>query len=81
MRYLLDVNALLAIGHTGHEFHQRILVWAGSLKGRPRFATTPITELGFIRILSQAYLVQIDQGKQILADLKEFEDLDFTFSY
>lgn len=79
MRYLLDVNALIAFGHTGHEFHQRILDWVASLEGRPQFATTPITELGFVRILFQAYLVPIEKGKKILVDLSEFEDLDFTF--
>ncbi len=79
MRYLLDVNALIAFGHTAHEFHRRILAWTQALKGRPQFATSPITELGFVRVLNQAYSVPIDQGKQILSDLKSFEDLDFTF--
>ena len=81
MRYLLDVNALIAFGHTGHGFHHRISVWSATIAKNdvPQFATTPITELGFIRILSRVYSVSIAQAQELLNDLKSFPGLDFEF--
>ena len=81
MRYLLDVNALIAFGHTQHVFHTRVVTWA-SVVARdelPEFATTPITELGFLRIMSQVYGVSVSDAKDLLASLKDFEGLDFQF--
>jgi predicted nucleic acid-binding protein len=81
MRYLLDVNALIAFGHTEHQFHERVYAWAQMLSNdkTPQFATTPITELGFVRIVAQVYGVTIAQSKSLLQQLKEFEELDFIF--
>lgn len=81
MRYLLDVNALVAFGHTEHQFHVRVVRWAAKVAGVniPEFATSPITELGFIRVMSQAYRVTIVEAKALLAALKEYEGLDFQF--
>jgi predicted nucleic acid-binding protein len=58
MRYLLDVNALISLGIRGHIFHTRVANWVASLKSvrTVELATTPITELGFVRILSQPTL-------------------------
>ena len=38
MRYLLDVNALVALGFLQHEFHERVAHWALSIafEGRCR---------------------------------------------
>lgn len=51
MRYLLDVNVLLALAHTGHTLHPKAIGWyaliAGSATG---FHTCSITELGFVRV-------------------------------
>lgn len=53
MIYLLDVNVLVALGFVNHEFHARVSHWIQS--ARPlQLATCAITELGFIRVLSQA---------------------------
>lgn len=81
MRYLLDVNVLIALGHTGHQFHARVAGWvaASSKNEVPQFATSPITELGFVRIVTQVYGATVAQSKQILKELKEFDGLDFTF--
>ncbi len=49
MKVLLDVNILLAACHTGHKEHARALRWLASIKGA-EILTTPITELGFVRI-------------------------------
>ena len=34
MRYLLDVNALVALGFFEHVFHARVASWARRLKSR-----------------------------------------------
>jgi predicted nucleic acid-binding protein len=51
MRYLLDVNALIALAHTGHVFHGRARDWFLSVAGIARgFHTCSITEIGFVRV-------------------------------
>jgi len=52
MTYLLDVNAIVALAVLNHEFHQRVARWVQS--SRPQLATCSITEIGFVRVLSQA---------------------------
>ena len=83
MRYLLDVNALIALGITRHEFHDRVLTWLSSLAsdGTPKLATCSITELGFVRIVSQvsAYNVTLEQAKTELSGLKGSETYDIVF--
>ena len=56
MKYLLDVNALLALVVLEHEFHARVASWVERLgtRGVPELATCSITELGFVRVLGQA---------------------------
>ncbi len=56
MRYLLDVNALVALGFLQHEFHERVAGWVrrSVVKGTVELATCSLTELGFVRILVQA---------------------------
>jgi predicted nucleic acid-binding protein len=70
--YLLDVNALLALGFHEHEFHERLARWIAGLRPEDALATCPITELGFVRILCQApqYHITIEQGRTLLARLK-----------
>lgn len=43
---LPDVNVLVALLHPGHVHHGPAQKWFGSVR---RFATTPITESGFVR--------------------------------
>lgn len=49
MKLLLDVNVLIAAGNASHADHARTLRWIAGLN-RPQFLTSPITELGFVRI-------------------------------
>jgi len=81
MRYFLDVNALVAFGHADHQFYVRVATWAAELakKEIPSFATSSITELGFVRVMSQAYGVSIEQAQALLAGLKESEVYRFDF--
>lgn len=52
MRHLLDINVLIALMDSDHAFHQRAHAWWGD---RPRpWASCPITENGFIRIMASA---------------------------
>lgn len=80
MMYLLDVNALVALGFQQHEFHGRVALWVR--KERPlHLATCSITELGFVRVLAQApgYGLTMGQARALLLRLKESAALQFTF--
>jgi predicted nucleic acid-binding protein len=83
MTYLLDVNALVALVVLEHEFHERIARWVRFLtsNGIPELATCSITELGFIRVLSQApqYEFSVTQARTSLLRLKKAIQLKFTF--
>jgi predicted nucleic acid-binding protein len=50
--YLLDVNALIGLSFRKHGFHRRVEKWVKTCSA-DSFATCPITELGFVRILAQ----------------------------
>jgi predicted nucleic acid-binding protein len=83
MRYLLDVNALVALGFLQHEFHERVAHWVRALgsKGLPELVTSSITELGFVRILAQApqYGFTVAHARTLLLRLKRENTLKFTF--
>ena len=49
--FLLDVNVLLALAWPNHEAHRRARSWFDR-HARQGWATTPITESGFVRISS-----------------------------
>ena len=49
VRYLLDLNALIAFGDHDHEHHQAIQKWFIS-SGKTDWGVCPLTEAGFIRI-------------------------------
>lgn len=80
MIYLLDVNTLVALGFQQHEFHQRMALWVR--RAQPTtLATCSITELGFVRVLSQAaaYGLPMAQVRAMLLRLKESASPRFTF--
>ena len=83
MIYLLDVNSLLALGILQHEFHERVAVWVARLakKGIPQLATCSITELGFVRVVSQAqqYRISVVQARELLLRWKASESIRCTF--
>ena len=83
MTYLLDVNSLLALGVLHHEFHERVAAWVARLakKGIPDLATCSITELGFVRVLSQAqqFRFSVVQARELLLQLKAAEAIHCTF--
>jgi predicted nucleic acid-binding protein len=69
--YLLDVNALIALGITHHADHGRVARWVRRLKG-DQLASCSITEIGFVRVVcGGAGLVQdAAVARQLLARLK-----------
>jgi uncharacterized protein len=79
MKYLLDVNALIALGFANHEFHPRIVAWLRS-ESDPVILTCSITELGFVRILAQApqYGFTVEEGRELLLRLKRNPMLPLT---
>jgi uncharacterized protein len=82
MKYLLDVNALVALGFLQHEFHERVAAWVRTsiAKGTVELATCSITELGFVRILVQApqYGFSVSQARELLLRLKSAGALTFV---
>jgi predicted nucleic acid-binding protein len=79
MKYLLDVNALVALAFIHHEFHDRVVDWVRA--NRPTIVTTAITELGFVRVLAQvpSYGICIAEARTLLVRLKKNEVYPFTF--
>ncbi len=79
MLYLLDVNALVALGFDHHEFHTRMTAWMQAEKFPP-LATCSITELGFVRVLAQAqgYGFSVGQARTLLLRLKKSTSLSHT---
>src|ERR1700678_830153 len=80
MIYLLDVNALVALGFTNHEFHDRLSAWVQS-QNSPKLASCSITELGFVRVLAQApaYGFTVTQARTLLLRLKQARNSALTF--
>jgi uncharacterized protein len=83
MKYLLDVNVLVALGFLQHEFHERVARWVRTLAstGVPELATCSISELGFVRVLAQApqYGFSIAHARTLLLRIKTGNSLKFTF--
>jgi predicted nucleic acid-binding protein len=80
MMYLLDVNALVALGFINHEFHDRLAAWVRS-QNSPNLASCSITELGFVRVLAQApaYGFTVTQARTLLLRLKEVRTSPLKF--
>lgn len=83
MKYMLDVNALIALGLAEHEFHVRVSNWVSriSSNGNSEIATCATTELGFVRVLTQAapYGLSIEEAKELLIRMKALGAPRFTF--
>lgn len=83
MKYLLDVNALVALSFVEHEFYERVYAWINRVgeAGPPEFATCSITEIGFVRISTQVprYALTVPEARRVLLRLKASRVLRFTF--
>jgi uncharacterized protein len=80
MTYLFDVNALIALGFLQHEFCNRLAAWIDAQRSLT-IATCPITETGFIRVLSSShrYGITVDRARSLLLSLKAGGRLRFRF--
>ncbi|MDX2186229.1 MAG: PIN domain-containing protein [Opitutaceae bacterium] len=79
MRFLLDVNALIALAHTDHEAHSTTTKWfARTAQHAEVFFTCAITELGFARVSVQARLEpDVDAAKRTLGELRKSSSVPF----
>lgn len=74
MRYLLDINVLIALLDADHVFHQRAHGWWGG-QGKA-WASCPLTENGLLRIMASAAYSQVTRFTvaDIAGRLSEFAD-------
>jgi predicted nucleic acid-binding protein len=80
MRYLLDVNALIAFGVTQHQFHQRVVGWIRLQRGSA-FLTSSLTEIGFVRVVASVamYDLSVLQARRLLLGMKANAAQPLTF--
>ena len=69
MRFLLDVNVLVALGFPVHAFHSRAHSWFHRESDR-LWATCPLTQAGFLRLGSRELGGTKDAVRQALAGLE-----------
>lgn len=83
MKFLLDVNVLVAICVDQHEFHERVAAWLNdsARSDRAELMTCAVTEIGFLRVLAQApsYSFTIEHGIELLSRLKLSKEYRFGF--
>ena len=79
MKHLLDINTLIALGHTSHVHHARAAAWYRSARGATAtLCTCAITELGFVRVSVQAGLQSdVPSAREALAVLKSTSAIPF----
>jgi predicted nucleic acid-binding protein len=70
MRYLLDVNALLAWEHGSSPHHVSFHAWA-KVVGRENLWTCALSELGFLRVSMQVFGYSLHQASGALTVLKQ----------
>ena len=84
---LLDVNVLIALAHEDHRFHEKVQRWFRGTADL-QWATCPLTEAGFVRIVSnpayQQPAVALTEALAMVAALRalsghQFWAIDFGF--
>ena len=80
MKYLLDINSLIALGHTSHIHHAGTIQWYQSIVRKETVLhTCSISELGFVRVSVQAGLQSdVPSARTALAKLKASSKILFT---
>jgi predicted nucleic acid-binding protein len=80
VKYLLDVNVLLALAHQDHADHGKVSTWFQSVhRSATEVQTCAITELDFVRISVQAGLTKdIATALNTLAGLKQSSRVPFV---
>lgn len=70
MKYLLDINALLACEHRGSPHQAAFHRWAGR-EGLGNLASCAHVELGFIRVSMQVFGYSLEQAQAALVEIKQ----------
>jgi len=70
VRFLLDVNVLIALALLDHPFHEKSHSWFRSEPDR-LWATCPLTQAGFLRIASRMLGGSRDAVRRALAGLEQ----------
>lgn len=72
---LLDVNVLIALVRSDHVSHKSVARWFQRLDGR-RWATCPLTEAGFVRIITNPrFLHQPPEVREAIDMLRALAEL------
>lgn len=69
MKFLLDVNALVAWEHRGSPHHTAFHAWAKKT-GLRNLSTCALVELGFVRVSMQVFGYSLAQAQEALAEMK-----------
>ena len=77
MKYLLDVNALVAALWSAHVHHATVHRWLEALPETDAVLTCGLTEAGFIRVINAAYGVPVADAKAVLAAFRERAKLGY----
>ena len=67
MTFLLDVNVLIALSEPEHVFHEAAHLWFEAEGGRA-WATCPLTENGFVRIVGNPRYLNTPGGPSAAAE-------------
>lgn len=77
MKYLLDVNAVVAALWSSHEHHARVHRWLAARANGDAVLSCSLTELGFIRVINAAYGVPIEEAKVVLTQFRRKAGLTY----
>jgi len=69
MKYLFDVNILVAWHHTQHHFHTRVHAWRGR-NASAHLSSCAISDLGFIRVSMSGYNYTLQMAEVALEAVK-----------
>ena len=76
MSHLLDVNFLMACGWSSHAKHTAARLW---LEGQSAFTTSPLSELGFIRVsMTPGYRASFADAPAALANITSRKQARFV---
>ena len=71
MKYLLDVNVLVALLIEAHEHHEAAESWAAALGRGDQVLLCPWSEIGFVRVaLAAGYVPDIALARQALVEFR-----------
>jgi toxin-antitoxin system PIN domain toxin len=77
VKYLLDVNVLVAALWSGHVHHDQVHRWLDGLAENDNALTCGLTEAGFLRVINAAYGVPLAEARGVLQDFKQRAGLEY----